>query len=77
MANAKKVELPDGSPAVRIECNYERANCEREAAKYCDGPFVTLNKGDRSSEYNPIHRASDPSPLTGGVYKGVLYIRCR
>ncbi len=67
--------MPDGRPAIRIECNYDAANCEREAAEHCHGDYEVVSRGDESCTSCGFEL--DDAPQEGNnVYKGVLYVRC-
>lgn len=74
----KRVVLPGGDRAYRVQCNYTLANCRREAEDTCHGRYEELSRGDRSCrdcgmELNQANVETGESP----VYRGVLYFRCR
>jgi len=75
LASAKRVRLPDGSPATRVECNYDAANCELKARQVCHGDYQIVHRGNRSCEncgFDINGRWADGN----NVYKGVLHVRC-
>jgi hypothetical protein len=81
LAKVKPVRMPDGQEALRIECNYDFANCERKARRECDGDYERVTQGNMSCKDCgtdwPSHDAFRPKPEGNNVYKGVLYVRCR
>ena len=75
LASTKEVRMPDGTPATRIECNYDESNCEQKAREVCHGDYRVVRKGSESCENCglELNGASGPG---NNVYKGVLYVRC-
>ncbi len=78
LAKSKSVTLSNGLPALRIECNYDFANCERKARQVCDGSYERIGAGDLSCKDCGWDPPAPYPPAEGNnVYKGTLYVRCK
>ncbi|MEY4511954.1 MAG: hypothetical protein RLZZ450_4076 [Pseudomonadota bacterium] len=79
LSSAKPARMPDGTSALRIECNYTVDNCHRRARSACDHGYTLVSKGDLSCKDCGWELDSEHNPQNEGnnVYKGVLYVRCR
>ncbi|HEX5655918.1 MAG TPA: hypothetical protein VFX59_01935 [Polyangiales bacterium] len=86
LAKARPERLPDGRQALRIECNYNFANCERKARRECHGDYERVGVGSKGCKdcggwRDPLYpqRPKDniSTPEGDHVYRGVLYVRCK
>ena len=78
LAKSKTVQMPDGRPALRIECNYDASNCRNEARSSCRHGYDVVTTGDMSCIDCGLTLDTQDSHGSGSnVYTGVLYVRCR
>lgn len=77
LASSKRVRMPDGGRALRVECNYTFDNCKRRARDVCHGDYEVVTTGDLSCQDCGLELGTTYTQPDNNVYKGVLYVRCR
>ena len=79
LAKSKTVRMPDGESALRIECNYDQSNCRSKARALCHDGYNVVTQGNKSfsERRGDLITANPEDQLNAGVFKGVLYVRCR